>query len=175
MKKVCIISSRSFLEEALYTSFELRLIHFQTMNKYKEGAHLYLSAVDIPTIEKILIKPPIKLVDLIEQIKNYFRNNSIMLGNFLLEPQKRILVIGAQEIALTEIECKILQQLYNFPDEPQSKDKLEKQVLGYVKNVQSTSIENHIYKLRQKIKEFSAQELILTTKNGYKINIRGSY
>ena len=50
-------------------------------------------------------------------------------------------------------------------------DKLEKEVWDYGSELETHTVETHIYRLRKKIKEkFNDEKFILSTKSGYLIN-----
>lgn len=172
MKQIYIISNNSFLQEAL-SSLKLDNMKFSTHSKFKPGADLYIVEQALPEkLPQILITTPVKLILLIEQLRNAFSNHIVTLdssGKLLLNLKKRIIIFNDIEINLTEVECAILKCLSEFGEQGCNKEELAKRVLGYEESVKSTSIENHIYKLRQKIKTCSPQELIVTTKQGYAI------
>ena len=50
-------------------------------------------------------------------------------------------------------------------------NKLEKDVWNYESELETHTVETHIYRLRKKIKDkFNDDNFILSSKNGYKIN-----
>ena len=50
-------------------------------------------------------------------------------------------------------------------------DELQKEVWGYSSELETHTVETHIYRLRKKMKEkFSDDKFISSLKNGYKIN-----
>ena len=51
---------------------------------------------------------------------------------------------------------------------PQKVNKLQENVWGYSNNLETHTVETHIYRLRKKIKEvFNDEKLIQTSKEGY--------
>ena len=53
---------------------------------------------------------------------------------------------------------------------PQKIENLQKEVWGYTSDLETHTVETHIYRLRKKIKEaFNDENLIISEKNGYKI------
>ena len=55
-------------------------------------------------------------------------------------------------------------------DKPQSIDVLQKEVWGYSENLETHTVETHVYRLRKKINEkFDDSNFLVSTKDGYKI------
>jgi DNA-binding winged helix-turn-helix (wHTH) protein len=177
MKHVCIISKELFLEEVLSSCEELNFIKFKTEKSHIGNADLYIKESEaIDYIEgksrfknEISVETPIKVTKIVEQIKSFFRTLLIIDNDIILDLQSRTLSCGKNFITLTEVECKIIY-LLKQADQALSKNMLERKVLGYNKGVTSSSIENHIYNLRQKIKQLADTPLILTKDGGYAVN-----
>lgn len=73
--------------------------------------------------------------------------------------------------ALTEKETTILKFLYRAFPESASKDELLTEVWG-IKNGQTThTLETHIYRLRQKIGRLTGTPIVITTQNGYRLEL----
>ena len=54
---------------------------------------------------------------------------------------------------------------------PQSVENLQKEVWGHNNELETHTVETHIYRLRKKISEtFENNDFILSTKNGYKLS-----
>ena len=71
---------------------------------------------------------------------------------------------------MTEKEVNTIIYLFNTR-EPVSINELQEKVWGYQSELETHTVETHIHRLRKKIKEkFNDNNLILSTKNGYKIN-----
>jgi len=73
--------------------------------------------------------------------------------------------------ALTEKETTILKFLYRAFPEPVTKDEILAEVWGLQNGLTTHTLETHIYRLRQKISRFTKTPLIVTTKNGYRLNL----
>ena len=72
-------------------------------------------------------------------------------------------------LKLTEREIEILVYL-NESNAPQRIENLQKEVWGYASDLETHTVETHIYRLRKKIKEtFNDENLITSEKNGYLI------
>ena len=78
--------------------------------------------------------------------------------------------MSKSNVLLTLIETNILVLLINS-QKPVSKEEINSRVLGYSKNVNSHSLDSHIYRLRKKLAKVSSQTEIITKNNGfYKIS-----
>jgi DNA-binding response OmpR family regulator len=73
--------------------------------------------------------------------------------------------------ALTEKETTILKFLYRAFPEPVTKDEILAEVWGLQNGLTTHTLETHIYRLRQKISRFTKTPLIVTTENGYRLNL----
>jgi len=73
--------------------------------------------------------------------------------------------------ALTEKETTILKFLYRaFPDAV-TKDELLAEVWGMQNGLTTHTLETHIYRLRQKISRLTETPLVITTENGYRLEL----
>ena len=74
-----------------------------------------------------------------------------------------------KKLKLTEREIEIILFLNNSK-ESQSIDNLQKQVWRHSSELETHTVETHIYRLRKKIREtFNNKNFITSTKKGYKI------
>lgn len=119
------------------------------------------------TIEKIkglactnqirFINKPYALSDLLEILLNIFqqfKNNAdyILLGGMLFNFSAREVKCSDDKvIALTEIENNIVKFLYENKDRFIKRDELLKQVWGYQPDIDTHTLETHIYRLRKKL------------------------
>ena len=58
-----------------------------------------------------------------------------------------------KDLKLTEREIEIILFL-NSKDKPQSIDILQKEVWGYSKNLETHTVETHVYRLRKKLMRY---------------------
>ena len=123
--------------------------------------------------ELILDKFPIKINNLISKINIYFLKNNfnsksnISIGKYSLDNNSRKIYFDNKEANLTEQEVKLLLYL-NECKVPTKVEKLQKSIWGYSLELETHTVETHIYRLRKKfIKIFNDNNLILTSKNGY--------
>ncbi len=118
---------------------------------------------------------PIKIDNLVEKIniqllKNKYRDQSnIKISNYLLNLNSRILSHNELKLKLTEKEINIILFL-NLDGKAKSIQQLQEKVWGYSSNLETHTVETHIYRLRKKIFEkFKDDTFILSGENGYKV------
>ncbi len=125
------------------------------------------------TNELIINDLPIKIDKLIEKInlsvlKNSFNlRSNIPVGKYLLDDNSRKIFYKDKIANLTEQEVKVLLYLNKFKNPVKVKD-LQKYIWGYNQDLETHTVETHIYRLRKKIdKIFNDKNFILSSKNGY--------
>ena len=124
----------------------------------------------------ILTDLPIKMNKIIELINVQFLKNkfniqsNINIGSYNLNLNSRKIIKNDVNLDLTERETNIIIYLSKSKT-PVKIDELQKEVWGYSSELETHTVETHIYRLRKKMKEkFSDENFILSLKNGYKIN-----
>jgi len=73
--------------------------------------------------------------------------------------------------ALTEKETTILKFLYRAFPESVTKDELLTEVWGLQNGLATHTLETHIYRLRQKIGRLTKTPIVITTENGYRLEL----
>ena len=123
----------------------------------------------------ILYNTPINIFKLIERInieflKIQFNNQSeLKVSNYIIDLNSREMQINKLKLKLTEKEIKTITYLSKL-DKPVSIDELQEKVWSYQSNIETHTVETHIYRLRKKISEaFNDNEFIISKKNGYQI------
>ena len=134
------------------------------INKDIEKKKLYL-------IENL----PIKIDKLIEKIniqllkQKYNYQSEIRINKYKLNLNSREISLNKKLIKLTEREIDIILFL-NENKKPINIDILQKEVWGYNSELETHTVETHIYRLRKKLKDkFNDEEFILSLKKGYQI------
>jgi len=124
----------------------------------------------------IIDKIPLKINSLIEKInlkflKEKFNSQSdVSVGPYRLNLNSREIIKKDLTIPLTEREINLILFLKKSPTAVKI-DELEKKVWDYSSELETHTVETHIYRLRKKIKEkFKDDNFILSDKNGYLIN-----
>ena len=115
----------------------------------------------------------IKLVELIniQSIKLRFNQQSkINIKGYVLNLNSKFFSKGDLAIKLTEKEIEIILYLEKSKTK-NTVQELQKNIWGYSPNMETHTVETHIYRLRKKISnKFSDEQFILSHKNGYFIS-----
>ena len=119
---------------------------------------------------------PIKIEKLIEQInlkflKEKFNSQSdFSVGSYKLNLNSREMIKDKKSIDLTEREINLIIFLKKI-SKPVKIDKIQKEVWEYGADLETHTVETHIYRLRKKIKEkFNDENFIVSSKKGYSLN-----
>jgi hypothetical protein len=118
---------------------------------------------------------PIKISKLIEEINVEFlrlqfnSQSQVKIKNYTIDLNSREILINNLKLKLTEKEINTISYL-SKSDKPVSIDELQKKVWSYQSDMESHTVETHIYRLRKKIlNTFSDNNFIISKKNGYQI------
>ena len=118
---------------------------------------------------------PINIFKLIEKInieflKIQFNSQSeVKVNNYTIDLNSREMLIKNTKLKLTEKEIKTIIYL-SKSNKPVSIDELQEKVWSYQSDIETHTVETHIYRLRKKIsKTFNDNEFIISEKNGYQI------
>ncbi len=119
---------------------------------------------------------PINFSDLISEInvgllkQKYNSQSQINIGEYQINTNSRELIKNKDKLKLTEKEIEIVLFMNSSKNEV-SIEKLKKEVWNYKTDLETHTVETHIYRLRKKIQKiFGNKEFIISNKNGYKIN-----
>ena len=114
------------------------------------------------TIDKLV---EILNVNLIKQKYNYQSN--IYIKDYKLDLNSRTITKNNQNLKLTQKEIDIILFLNGY-EKPQKVNVLQNKVWGYSLELETHTVETHIYRLRKKIKdEFKDNNFILSSDDGY--------
>ena len=123
----------------------------------------------------ILNKFPDTIYSIIEKInivllkQKYSEQSDILIGKYSIDLNSRLIKDNNQNLKLTEREVEIILFLRNSKV-PQNIESLQRKVWGHNSNLETHTVETHIYRLRKKIIEkFKDSKFINSTKQGYKI------
>jgi hypothetical protein len=124
----------------------------------------------------VLDNIPIKISKLIEKINiqslkmQYNDKSELKINQYKIDLNSRELIEKKSKLKLTEKETNIIVYL-SQSNNSVSVDQLQFDVWGYSSQLETHTVETHIYRLRKKIlKTFNDNEFIISHKNGYKIN-----
>ena len=123
----------------------------------------------------IKYKPPINIFTFIENLnvrfiqKKYQEQSNINVKDFFLDINSRELKKHKISLKLTEREIDMILFLNNS-QKPVNVSTLEKEIWQHSSELETHTVETHIYRLRKKIKaEFGSDDLIKSNKDGYSI------
>ena len=123
----------------------------------------------------VLENTPIKILKLVEKINIEFlrlqfnSQSKVKIKNYTIDLNSREILINNTKLKLTEKEINTISYL-SKSDMPVSIDELQKKVWSYQSDIETHTVETHIYRLRKKIlNTFSDNEFIISKKNGYQI------
>ena len=141
-------------------------------------SYLIISNKKIDDFENqlLIISEPINISKLIESIhvklmrKHFNDQSNIKIKQYIVDINSREIFKNNIQMKLTEKEINTIMYLFK-KEKPSSIDELEKNVWRYESDIDTHTVETHIYRLRKKIYEKFDDEFFITSKkNGYEIN-----
>ena len=118
---------------------------------------------------------PINIFQLIEKVnieflKIQFNSQSeLKINNYFIDLNSRELFMNNIKVRLTEKEINTIIYLFKS-DKPVSVEELQEKVWDYQSDIETHTVETHIYRLRKKILTiFNDSQFIISKKNGYQI------
>ena len=124
-------------------------------------------------LEYNLLKYPIEIYSLIEKIniqlikQKYNYQSKIKLNDYYLDLNSRNIAKKDKSLKLTEREMDIILFL-NDKKKPQKINILQNEVWKYSSDLETHTVETHIYRLRKKINnKFKDNKFIISTDEGY--------
>jgi len=142
-----------------------------------EDDYLIISQKKIQGLNNVLVleEKPIKLTKLLEIINinllksKFYNQSNIKIGKYSLDLNSRKIFLKNKDLDLTERETNLIVFI-NEKKNVTIKD-LQKNVWDYSPNLETHTVETHIYRLRKKMNEiFGDQNFIVNTHNGYTID-----
>jgi len=123
----------------------------------------------------VLYDLPIKVFKLIEKINTeflklqYSNQSEIKLNSYIINLNSREIIAKDAKIKLTEKEIRTIIYL-SKAQKPVDINELQKKVWSYQNEIETHTVETHIYRLRKKIlNTFNDNKFIVSEKNGYQI------
>ena len=192
-KNIFIINSKSLYDifdevKALFdfNVFELNEKDFKSSESFKETNSIFLSysAEEIDRINfldknKVILldNTPISLAKIIEKINllflkiNYQQKSEIYVKDYVLDLNRKTINKNNKNIKLTEKELEIILFLASKKI-PQKISNLQNEIWKYNKDLETHTVETHIYRLRKKIEDgFKDEKFILSNKEGYFLSL----
>ena len=161
-------------EEDLTKNLDLDKIDFLVISKTDYKLLLnnnitdknFLDFNDLPlSLKKLLELINIKLIKL-----KFNQQSKLVIKGYDLNLNSKFLSKDSLKLKLTEKEIEIILYLNNTKIKHNVAD-LQKNIWGYATNMETHTVETHIYRLRKKISDlFKDEKFILSHKNGYFID-----
>ena len=126
----------------------------------------FLDFIDLPlSFKKLLELINIKLIKL-----KFNQQSKIIIKGYELNLNSKFFSKDNLKLKLTEKEIEIILYLSDKKLKHNVED-LQKNIWGYAANMETHTVETHIYRLRKKISDlFKDEKFILSDKNGYFID-----
>ena len=144
----------------------------KNFNHYLIASNKRYSNIDA---QIVLDNLPINICKLIEKInieflKQQFNNQSeFQINKYKIDLNSRELLLNSSKLKLTEKEINTIIYI-SKSNKPVSIDELQEKVWSYQSDIETHTVETHIYRLRKKIlKTFNDNEFIISKKDGYHI------
>jgi len=126
----------------------------------------FLDLNDLPlSLKKLLELINIKLIKL-----KFNQQSKVVIKGYELNLNSKLFSKGCLNLKLTEKEIEVILYLSNTKIKHNVAD-LQKNIWGYSADMETHTVETHIYRLRKKISDlFEDEKFILSHKNGYFID-----
>ena len=194
-QSVIIINIRPLYEilNEINNNFSYKLVHFNAKefdenfnkeDKQFDNSIFVTTNEYIQTLEKIRIKKekillinisPESIYKLIDRINvcliqnKYDFQSNIKLKNYNLDINSKTVEYKNKKLKLTEKEIEIILFL-NKDNLSKKVIDLQKNVWGYSSDIETHTVETHVYRLRKKISDtFKDDNFILSDDNGYSL------
>ena len=128
--------------------------------------------------DHIILSKPFKLGRILDDATQMLRRihdfpEEIKIGGCSFSAEtSTFLKHGGKAVSLTEKECNLLLMLSKTYPNSVPKEVLLEKIWGYQNELETHTLETHIYRLRQKIEDNPAQpQILVTDETGYKLSM----
>jgi len=159
--KIIYLDSENLLNEKIKNLYDYLVISNKKNLNLSNQVYLDSKPINISKlIEKINI----------EFLKLHFNNQSyVKINNYNINLNSREMQLNSKKLKLTEKEINIIIYLIK-KNKPVNINELKKNVWSYQSDIETHTVETHIYRLRKKISIiFNDNEFIVSKKDGYQI------
>ena len=158
-------------------------LSFEKANKQKlpylnsKTNYLIFTKKEIPGVVNQIVfnNFPVSIFKLLEKIniefikKKFHEQSDITIGNYNFNLNSRVMSFKENKLKLTEKEINSILYLFKIGKEVKIQE-LQSSVWGYQSQLETHTVETHIYRLRKKILTvFNDGNFIISKKNGYEI------
>ena len=163
-----------------YLNFEILHVDknkLQELEFDKFENYLIVSSVKSVDLKNnfVLENLPIKLDKLIQLINinflktNFIKKSDVKIGKYKLDLNSRKIILDNLSLSLTEKEVEMI--FFIKSNSNVTIRELQNNVWGYSSDLETHTVETHIYRLRKKMKDkFGDDEFIQNSQKGYRIN-----
>lgn len=154
-------------------------------NTFDDYKNYILLTNDLKNLEKnpyidmakvlVINEIPIPIKKLLEKINIFILKESFQtqskkkIKDYYFDLNDRTIFKKEKKVKLTEKELQLILYL-DLKKDPQNIIKLQNEIWGYNKELETHTVETHIYRLRKKIqKEFNDEQFIKSNKKGYSL------
>ena len=148
------------------------------LSTFQNNSFLFITEKKIPNVSNqiILNKLPLNIFKFIEKLNIEFlkfkfnKQSNIKINIYTFDLNSREMIYQNQKLKLTEKEIDAIIYLFSVK-KPVDVQELQLKVWGYQSDLETHTVETHIYRLRKKIlKKFNDAQFIKSTSGGYQIN-----
>ena len=157
------------LNKNTLNNFENYIILTNDLKKIEKNPYIDIAKV------LVIDEMPIPIKKLIEKINIFILKESFQIQSkkkikeYYFDLNDRTILKKEKKVKLTEKELQLILYL-DLKKDPQNITKLQNEIWGYNKDLETHTVETHIYRLRKKIqKEFDDEKFIKSTKKGYSL------
>ena len=158
-------------------------LNFEKVNKQQladlnsKSNYLIFTKKEIPGVVNQIVfnNFPVSIFKLLEKIniefikKKFHEQSDITIGNYNFNLNSRVMSFKENKLKLTEKEINSILYLFKIGKEVKIQE-LQSSVWGYQSQLETHTVETHIYRLRKKILTvFNDENFIISKKNGYEI------
>ena len=190
-QNIFILNSRTLydilIELKNLLNFNILHMNEKDLNKntFDDYKNYILLTNDLKDLEKnphidfakvlVIDEIPIPIKKLIEKINIFILKESFQtqskkkIKDYYFDLNDRTIFKKEKKVKLTEKELQLILYL-DLKKDPQNIIKLQNEIWGYNKDLETHTVETHIYRLRKKIqKEFNDKQFIKSNKKGYSL------
>lgn len=129
----------------------------------------------LPVLELSVSHAPFRMAEVLARVRSMLAGAADIIdmgkGYRFFPRERRIAGAGGQAVELTDREMGLLAALLQAGDEGISKDELLRQVWGFEADLNTHTLETHVYRLRSKVREAFGTEMIVAVEGGYRLEI----
>jgi DNA-binding response OmpR family regulator len=181
MSRVLIISKDADFSDAMAEQLRQELAAEVDIAENAEKAEALMGKVQLVLATEVLpgnvLAPvllvgekPLRLQDILTKTAQQLAKEELPLGDALFSMQQKTLTRGDKTASLTDKESQLLLALLKNK-EGAEKEALLRDVWGVVNELESHTLETHVYRLRAKLKEIGVAATIAAAPGKYMLEI----